>query len=49
MGKLGTSKLITAFKGSKRFSAWSLEYETGKETKKHSQERYLSPVILMSN
>ena len=32
MGKLGTSKLMTTFKSSKRFSAWSLEYETGKET-----------------
>ena len=49
MGKLGTSKLMTTFKRSKRFSAWSLEYETGKETKKQSQERYLSPVMLMSN
>ena len=49
LGKLGTSKLMTTFKCSKGFSAWSLEYETGNETKKHSQERYLSPVILMSN
>ena len=40
---------MTTFKCSKRFSAWSLEYETGKETKKHNQERYLSPVILMNN